>query len=199
MNATALHLRFVHLKLGFLGDNSGLATYRCSGEAGDWTEMSARTDHEPRRDSIVRDPPTIGPLEAHQTLAEKHPCPGSSKQIVVELAAANAVAYDLAITCFDRFAAYPANAKTRDRLENAAVGILVGIDFQYLEDLRCDPSAAYFISREILLVEDNDIEIQVPQPPRARRACRSTSYDQDIAGIHSQNRSFVYSGARVQG
>jgi hypothetical protein len=103
---------------------------------------------------------------------------------MIEFAAADPVADRLAVTRFDRRLAHGTGEKAGDRLQHSTARIFDWIDVERVEHLWRDPSAAHFIPREGLPVQNADLQSCIAQLPGTRRTCWAAAGDQDIEGVH---------------
>ena len=135
-------------------------------------------------DLIVRDPPVRGTFHTRERHPKQQPRAATPQQIIVELAASDAVAYGFAIVRFNGPTGYTADPKTRDWLQQVFPGVFAGINGQAGKNHRRDPSAADLVPREYLLIENDHVQTGAAQLPRARRTGRAAPDDQDVACVH---------------
>ena len=104
---------------------------------------------------------------------------------MIEFAAADAEA-DRAGVRRGRFAAPAnhANAKSGDRLKRAAAPVVVAVDFELVDHLRCNPPGADLVARERGPIDDDDVEAGAAEGPGARRPGRSAADDDDVTRVH---------------
>src|SRR5262249_25867858 len=136
-----------HLDL-LRGDGLFLSGTRAQ-ESRDRAEMSSRSDEEARLDPAVDDPAGQRPLEIVRSDAVEDARAGAAQQVVVELAAADAVAHRAIPSGLDEALAFDAGPERGDLLERAAARlVVVDVEPQLVDDLWRDPAGARLVARK---------------------------------------------------
>jgi hypothetical protein len=143
--------------------------------------MAGRTDDNSSLYLAVYNPVVFRSFESFQRHALQSACATSGKQKLIKFDSAYPVADGSTVADFDWLAAHAADSKSRKRLENAILRILNGTYVEFLKHGGCYPSATDLIAWKYASVKNEDVESRLAQSPRAGRAGRAGTNDQDIA------------------
>ena len=183
-NRACLLLAAGHLEFDFLRGNADFGSGVGPPQSRHGTEMTAGAHHEASLELAIHNPLVAVPLQCRQGHALVNARAAALQQKIVKLEAANPIADGPAIIGFHLSAAHAACAKSVNRLQHAAAGVLGKINLQFLHDRRSDPSAAHLVSGKDPLVENHRGQARLSQLPCAGAAGGPAPDDQDIARIH---------------
>jgi hypothetical protein len=146
-----------HLKLNF-ARHYRLRFVVIAEMASDWTEVSAGPDEHIGMDLIVDDPAVAVAHDGVDGEVFTNASAGAAKQVVVELAATDAIADGLATVEHDIVFAENAGTKAGYILEGAVASVILEVKAECADDLRSDPAAAKLIARKCGAIDDEHVE-----------------------------------------
>jgi hypothetical protein len=143
--------------------------------------VAARPDQQSRLNLTINDPSVAGSLNTSDLSLLSTASATASQQVVVELAAADAVADNLTVTYIDPSLPNAADIESGYGLQDSCPAIFFRADLQHIEHGWCDPASTDLIPRKLAFVEDEHVQPRRSESPGTRRSCRSGADNQDIA------------------
>ena len=163
--------------------------------------MPSRANQNWGGDAVVDNPAAVLSTDGCRG-AEFQTRAGSAQQIVVELAAPDAVADDAVVADVSRQrSTHDADAKSGDGLQRAPEAVLAQVQLEIVDGLWGDPAGADLVARKGRTIPDDYVEAGPAKPPGARRPRGATADDDDVMELHVVSRGIQarQAASRVQG
>ena len=115
--------------------------------------------HQDRSPVLSIDDPVVGAsFDRLDRFAQRETGPAPPQEIIVELAAEDAVADCSTVVDLHARSADPSDAEARHRLENAVPAVFFHVELEIVDNAGSDPSGAEFAAGEFGLVDDQHVE-----------------------------------------
>ena len=123
-----------HFEFDLLRQDDNMFIQRFRNVSGHRAKMSAGAHDQRRADLVIDDPLILLATQGLERLSQLQPGARALQQVMIELAAPDAVAHDMAVPRRDLRAADQSREETGDRLQRPFATVVIQIDLELVDD-----------------------------------------------------------------